>query len=64
MTVRLTREKAQSIKLDCEHFLQKSEMTLTIREVAQIVGKLVSSFPAVLHGPLYYRNLEKVNRQH
>ena len=30
-----------------------------IREVAQIVGKLVSSFPGVLHGPLYYRNLER-----
>ena len=59
MTVRLTREKAQAIKLDCEHFLQKSKMTLTIRALAQILGKLVSSFPGALHGPLYYRNLEK-----
>ena len=59
MTVRLTRQKAQAINLDCEHFPQKSKITLTTREVAQIVGKLVSSFPGVLHGPLYYRNLEK-----
>ncbi len=27
--------------------------------MAQIVGKLVSSFPGVLFGPLYYRTLEK-----
>ena len=26
--------------------------------MAQIVGKLVSSFPGVLFGPLYYRSLE------
>ena len=59
MTVRLTREKAQAIKLDCEKFIHKSERKLIIREVAQIVGKLVSSFPGVIFGPLYYRTLEK-----
>ena len=59
MTVRLTREKAQAIKLDCEKFIHKSERKLIIREVAQIVGKLVSSFPGVHFWPLYYRSLEK-----
>ena len=58
-TVRLTRKKAQAIKLDCEKFIHKSERKLIIREVAQIVAKLVSSFPGVLFGPLYYRSLEK-----
>ena len=58
MTVRLTREKPQAIKLDCEKFIHKSERKLIIREVAQIVGKLVSSFAGVLFGPLYYRTLE------
>ena len=53
-TVRLTitREKAQAIKLDCEKFIHKSERKLIIREVAQIWGKLVSSFPGVLFGPM------------
>ena len=59
MIVRLTEEKAQALKLDCEKFVQKSYKMLPIREVAQIVGKLISSFPGVLYGPLYYRSLEK-----
>ena len=59
MIVRLTREKAQALKLDCEKFVQKSYKMLPIREVAQIVGKLISSFPGVLYRPLYYRSLEK-----
>ncbi len=58
-TVRLTRKKAQAIKLDSEKFIHKSERKPIIREVAQIVAKLVSSFPGVLFGPLYYRSLEK-----
>lgn len=30
-----------------------------IREVESVTGKIVSSFPRVMLGPLYYRNLEK-----
>jgi hypothetical protein len=30
-----------------------------IREVARIIGKIVSSFPGTSHGPLYYRDLEQ-----
>ena len=30
----------------------------TIREVACVIGKIVSSFPGVLYGPLHYRQLE------
>lgn len=30
-----------------------------IREVESVTGKIVSSFPKVMLGPLYYRNLEK-----
>ena len=32
---------------------------MTIRHVAHILGKLVSTFPASTYGPLYYRYLEK-----
>ena len=32
--------------------------SLSIREVAQVIGLIVSSFPAVQFGQLYYRNLE------
>ena len=30
-----------------------------IRELARVVGKIVSSFPGVMYGPLYYRLLER-----
>ena len=33
--------------------------TVKIRTVAQAIGYMVSSFPAVEYGPLYYRKLEK-----
>ena len=35
----------------------------TIREVAKVIGKIVASFPGVMHGPLYYRALEKSKTQ-
>ena len=35
--------------------------TVTIREAAKFIGNFVSIFPATEHGPLYYRELEKVN---
>ena len=59
MTVRLTSEKALALRLDCQNFLKKSPSNIVIRELAQIIGKLVSSFPGVLYGPLYYRHLER-----
>jgi hypothetical protein len=40
-------------------FLKKCPGNFVIREVAQIIGKIVSCFPGVLHGPLYYRHLER-----
>ena len=31
----------------------------TIRQVAEIIGILVSNFPGAQYGPLYYRHLER-----
>jgi hypothetical protein len=59
MTVKLTPEKALALKSDCDLFLKKCPGNIAIREVAQIIGKIVSSFPGVLHGPLYYRPFRK-----
>ena len=33
--------------------------TYTLREVAKVIGLLVSSFSAVMYGPLYYQQLER-----
>ncbi len=31
---------------------------LTVRELSQLIGSLVSSIPGVQYGPLHYRSLE------
>jgi len=56
MTVKLTSDKASSIVEACKGLLHKP--THVIREVARVIGMIVASFPGVMHGPLYYRNLE------
>ncbi|XP_068738595.1 uncharacterized protein [Montipora capricornis] len=56
MTVSLTPEKIQRIKEECEKMLELTE--LPIWEIASLIGLLVSSFPGVLYGPLFYRHLE------
>ena len=57
MTIRLTQEKKTSLRNSCEQLLQSTE--ITIRELSQVIGKIVASFLGVMHGPLYYRNLER-----
>lgn len=57
MTVRLTVEKAEQLKQDCMNLM--GIKSPPIREVARIIGKIVSSFPGTDHGPLYYRDLEQ-----
>lgn len=61
MTIQLTREKATSLQNICTELLENSSPS--IREVAVVIGKIVSSFPGVMHGALYYRHLEKDKSQ-
>ena len=53
MTISLTPEKALKVQEACANLLDKGSMT--IREVACVIGKIISSFPGVMHGQLYYR---------
>ena len=57
MLITLTEEKALKLKQACLS-LMNSKHRINIREVAQVLGLIVSSFPGVEYGPLYYRNLE------
>lgn len=57
MTIKLPTDKMQKVKLECEVLLSYAQPT--IRQVAHVIGILVSSFPAVQYGALHYRNLEK-----
>ena len=57
MKVSLPIEKVEKVKSACVGLLERRN-SVTIRQLAQTIGILVSCFPAVLYGPLYYRYLE------
>ncbi|PFX30406.1 hypothetical protein AWC38_SpisGene4801, partial [Stylophora pistillata] len=56
MTVTLTDAKAMKVRSACQNLLLQK--TATIRSVAQVIGFLVSSFPAVEFAEMHYRHLE------
>ena len=62
MIVTLTEDKIHNIK-ELLTFTLHNASSLRIREIARLIGYLVSSLPAVKYGALYYRYLEvdKVN---
>ena len=57
MLVILPKEKRYLIKKECENLSLKTRTS--IREVARVIGLLVSRFSAVDYGKLFYRNLER-----
>ena len=59
MTIQLTREKATSLQNVCTELL--ANPSPSIREVASVIGKIVSSFPGVMHGAFYYDTWKKIN---
>ena len=61
MTLQLTGEKSTGLQRVCTDLLACPSPS--IREVASVIGKIVSSFPGVMHGALYYRHLEKDKSQ-
>ena len=56
MTVNMTTVKADKVKSAINALLEPAKPKT--REVASVVGFMVSSFPWVRYGPLYYRTLE------
>ena len=56
MTIRLPTAKAAYVKKACVNLLDKGK--ITVRELAHVIGLLVSSLPGVQFGELHYRKLE------
>jgi len=56
MTITLTSEKALKVKEACGTLLARG--LSTIPQVACVKGKIMSSFPGVMYGQLYYRALD------
>ena len=63
MTVRLTCTKKHKLAQMCQKFLQPKKF-FTIRQVASLIGSLVSSFLGFEFGPLHYRALEANKDSH
>ena len=57
MIITLTADKKQNLVKECKWLLQRN--LAKIRDVAKVIGLIVSSFSAVEFGKLFYRNLEK-----
>lgn len=57
MTVSLPDAKQQDIVQNCIDLLQSSKPS--IRDVAILIGKMISALPAVEYGKLHYRALER-----
>ena len=56
MTIQLSGNKTNAVKNKIRSFLVSQ--TRTIRELASIIGSIISCFPAEPRGKLHYRNLE------
>ena len=61
MTITLTEKRKQSIYLLCQNILLNYHPT--IKELAQTIRMIMSSFRAVLYGQMYSRELEKCKVQ-
>ena len=57
MTISLTPLRAQKLVNACSMLLKMDKPT--IRTVAQVIGLMVASFPAIIHAQLFYRALER-----
>ena len=56
MEICLTPDKAKAVTIFCNKIA--ASINLKIREVARCIGLLVSCFPAVPHGKLFYQQIE------
>ncbi len=61
MTISLTTERANKLIAACNNLL--TSKSVSIQEVAHVVGLMVASFPAVTFAPLFYRALERDKTQ-
>ena len=57
MKIYLANEKIGKLKSICAKLI-KAQKT-TIREVFRALGYMISSFPGVMYGPLYFRQLAR-----
>ena len=58
MTLSLPEEKVQNIILDCRRILRQD--TVSVRDLARVIGRMTAAIQAVSPAPLCYRNLQRL----
>ena len=61
MKILLTAEKMTQIVKTCKRLHQ--ERSLTVRELARLIGRLTATLPAIFPAPLWYRELQRLKNQ-
>ncbi|XP_064645941.1 uncharacterized protein LOC135499210 [Lineus longissimus] len=60
MQLQLPEDKIAKIQAKCKDMAAQDQTT--VRELAQLIGKLAATTKAILPGPLHYRNLQMLKR--
>ena len=61
MSVRLTEEKVAQITATCRRVQQAG--SLSLRQLARLIGKMTATIPAIHQAPLWYRGLQRLKNQ-
>ena len=61
MTISLPQQKIKSLKQRARHLCYVSQVS--VREIAQILGLMISVQPAILTAPLFYQKVERLKIQ-
>ena len=61
MMISLPQLKVKSLKQRARHLSRLSQFS--VREIAQILGLMISVQPVILPAPLFYRNIERLKIQ-
>ena len=61
MTVSLSEVKVNKVKGACVHILESPD--ITIQTLAEVIGQLVATQPAIWIAPLFYKRLETLKNE-
>ena len=61
MKVRLSEEKATQIMSSCTRAREKG--SISVRDLARLIGKMTATLPAIFPAPLWYRELQRLKNQ-
>ena len=61
MRIKLTEQKVTQMVVTCRAIQEKQ--SLSVQELAKLIGKMTAAFPAIFPAPLWYRELQRLKNQ-